>query len=100
MQDLESQRANVNRIDGGEAPTQVRPNKMLGGLIGLVILIWLVLMWGPRLCLLVIGPAKLERPPLQASKWILLLSITLLIISLPLLKSTLAFLKEALLKTQ
>ena len=34
MQDLESQRANVNRIDGGEAPIQVRPNKMLGGLIG------------------------------------------------------------------
>jgi hypothetical protein len=100
MQDLESQRANVNRIDGGEAPTQVRPNDMLGGLLGLVILTWLVLVWVPRLCLLVIDPAKLEKTPFQTSKWMLLLSIALVIVSLPLLKSTLAFLKEALIKTE
>jgi CDP-diglyceride synthetase len=97
LQDLESQRADMNRIDAGKARTRIRPNKTLGGLLGLVIFTWLVLMWVPRLCLLVMDPAKLETA--QTPKWMLLLSITLVIISLALLKSTLALLKEVLIKT-
>lgn len=80
----------------GEKSALARPKRMLSGLLGYAIVIWLALVWTPRLWFWLVDPVKLQELPLQTPRWIILLSIALTIVSLFLVKSTWALIKEAL----